>query len=35
MTRLGVTPAKAGVQGNRLGASSWIPAWAGMTEKEL
>jgi hypothetical protein len=26
-----VTPVQAGVQGNRPGRSSWIPAFAGMT----
>jgi hypothetical protein len=34
MSAVPVTPAKAGVQGNRCGPGAWLPAFAGMTDKE-
>jgi hypothetical protein len=30
-----VTPAKAGVQGNRWSPGPWIPAFAGMTNSDF
>jgi hypothetical protein len=34
MSAVPVTPAEAGVQGNRCNLGAWIPAFAGMTDKE-
>jgi hypothetical protein len=34
MSETPVTPAKAGVQGSRRDPGAWLPAFAGMTDKE-
>ena len=35
LIRMHVTPAKAGVQGQRQSAYPWIPAFAGMTNSDM